>query len=94
MRGGNRGFEIHEAEVDALENVAHIREKRAPALGAFAGRGRGRPHRLMRNHIARDGKADLGQIVGIRNNRSSGTALMRESEQERAKRGDEQQRAS
>jgi hypothetical protein len=44
----------------------------------------------MRNHVARDGKADLGQLMGIRNNRGGGMALMRESKQERAKGGDEQ----
>ena len=69
----NWGFKVDEAEIGVVENVGDVGEKRAPALavgwvarGSSSG-GRG-AHRLMRNHVATDSKADLGKFVRIRNN--------------------------
>ena len=67
VRRSHRGFEVDEAEVGPPEDVAHVREERAPALSAFSGSGCRGADRFVRNHVASHGKADLGQLVRIWN---------------------------
>ena len=94
VRRSHRGFEVDEAKVGLLEDVAYVCKERAPALGAFSGSGRGGADRLMWNHVASHGKADLGQLVGIRNDGGCGTAAVESGQKDCGNRRDGQKSAT
>ena len=72
VRWSHGRLQIHKAEVRPFEDVGNLGEERAPAHRARSGGRGGGAHRLMRNHVAGHGKADLRQFVRIRRNRRRG----------------------
>jgi hypothetical protein len=62
-----------------LEDVGNVGEESGPSLGVGAfGRG-SRTDGLVRNDIPRDGKADPGDLMGIRNDRLGGVNVAAEN---------------
>ena len=69
VRRSHRSFQVHEAEVGLLKDVAHVARRARPSPGAVVSPAAAAAARTgsCGNHVAGHGKAYLGQFVGIGN---------------------------
>ena len=72
MRRRHRRLQIHKSKIRVMKYIRHVRKQRPPTLRIRriirCSRRSRSAHRLMRNHIPRNRKTHLRQLVRIRNN--------------------------